>query len=917
MTQTTIMELFDAVDKLTRDDKHSEALRRLVEAVDWPALSDQHRQLIQTRHSTIQNLQAERFTSLQTELMLHLVEPLKAMGDPTDLDTLETQLEALATIDASRPLNEAERRLALLRQISEIEWAYNGIVRDVERKLSEASMKGVDGVPDAKKALAELRDNTLASYEQKADADPLAGSLVPRLRKLVEKTSRAVESLAERANVLTTQAGIVNFWAIEEEYQRWTTPGATGELRVSAPKSMPRMIWKISADAEGKEGRRYEAAGETLDLQTWHDRFIEDAETYAEEKIKRDLPVAKNMVKTEPLRAQQMIRLILEGDRDQGIRPYFHVPAGLSKQAREFLASDELKVAMGRYTRVQELVSQADQMKLSDPLGALRTLRNAVGEDVHPPDTIHIVRESVFSKVNGRIRHLAEEAREAVNTDVKKADQWLTSLQEWLACLPDHKAEPQMSQRLDPEKQLHDAHDQLTSLIAFCQRAVRLSAIESSASQFGVQSIVSQLDEFDRDAEAAGFRPDEFRLYRQLRAWLKTESDVQGQVAAKLGSEEIFPPDPGRTNTARLQEELDSARRGQHAAYAQLVGALEARSLLYRECAQSDSLTFEARKQLLIAVSSTRHVRPADKTIADTRLREVERLETVTQDQRDRIARSAAKADAQTLRGFQDAWQELDEALKVRNAGSLIGEIRSAQTHLRNQMTAKATALAARYPGRILDAAVASEIRQWVAMATERGAGEAERILEDHFSRFLWEWDAAYHSSLEERLRALLRLFHLEHDHWQSQLIEVGLQAALQEMEDRRKSIERGTQSGEDVDQSLVTRYSELRSLIGTNVAYLRKLAELSVWRREMPNARHYADQAAGLGPTNIVFHGPILTQSDVTSLLEFAEFREQIQGLLDEHGVPEVDRARRLQGEYQRLFRPPVADVGKVVMEE
>jgi hypothetical protein len=440
------------------------------------------------------------------------------------------------------------------------------------------------------------------------------------------------------------------------------------------------------------------------------------------------------------------------------------------------------------------------------------------------------------------------------------------------------------------------------SSLDFCQLISRLSEIELSANQLGVQSVIGRLDEFGKEAEAAGFQPDEFRLYRQLRTWLQTESDVKGQVAAKLSSEELFPPDPKQTNILRLQEELAVARRGQHPAYAQLVGALEARAILHQECMESGASSLEARKLLLLAVSTTRHVRPADKAIADMRLKEVERLETATQDQRNRIARSAAKADTQTLESFGVAWNELEEALKI-NADSLIGEIRSAQMNLRKQMAVKAQALVVRYSDAIPDDKIASEIRQWIALAAKTGAGEAERVLEGHFNRFLWEWDA-HHGSLEERLRALLRLSHLDGQRWHSQLVEVGLQLALREMEEYRKKLEQGEQLDDATDQSLVTRHPELRSPLETSAAYLRKLAELSVWRREMSNARHYAEQAAKLDQPSIGSGGLILSQSEATSLLEYAEFREQIETLLDDGAVPRGDHAQRLQSSYQRLFR-------------
>lgn len=913
MPEPTRAEISNTAESLTRQDKHSEALDFLAQALDRSDFLDQQLALLRTTLDQTRQAQAERYAELYKRLMTHLEEPLKPAGVESDLAAYEGWLAALADIDRSRPLADAKAALERLRQISEIEWAYTRIANQVAQQLSDASDMGVRGLPDAKRSLAHLRTSTLAEWKSRPPDDLVAAGLVPRLRSLVEETQKAVEALAMRENLLTTQAGTVNFWSIEDEYQRWIAPALPGELRVAAPKQMPKMRWVEARDSEGNPIKRYEASGDPVDLQTWHDSFLQDAEAFTIEKGERDLADARGIAGTEPQRAAEIVRTFLDGDKVQGILPYFRIPAKLEEEARAFLESGVLAVAMERYDRVRELISQADNLRLSDPLAALKALRQAAGEEVNLPESMGPVRASVCAKVDVALRRLVSEGKARIEADSEWAQELSDKLEEWLQNLPDRDREAEVGGHLDPNGQLAPVRAQVVDAQRYCQFVMSLAIIEKEAKQTGIANVAGRLDSFKSEATAAGLKADDFRLYRQLSSWLCNESDTKQRVRDLLNDEQLFPADPAQTDVTRLREQVATARRMEHPALAQLAGALEARDTLHEDYTRGMELSLAARRDLLLSVVGEPHAQARDKALAQARLKEVEDLLTATEAQRKSIEASAARADSGTLKGFRAAWDQLQKAL---DGGELISEVRSTMARLREKLADQAKLLVERHPDQLQDAQTIKELRGWLNLAAEMGAGDAQCFLEEHFNPLIWQWDAR-RGPLEGRLQALLRLNEGNPAMWSDELIGVAVQLAGQQIEAKRQELERNAQATVSLEPDLVSQHPDLRPQLEEAAGYLRKLVELSVWGRELSNARHYGEQARAAGEIGAAPAGDFPSQADVDALLKLAEFRERIEAAYDQTHPPQSDSARGLRLTYEELFRAAAQGQQRLAGEE
>ena len=899
MAQQTPSEIRTTVERLTRNDKHSEALQILADALDRLDLSEQQLVTLRSQYDMTKRLQTERFAEVSKKVMARLEEPLRPAGIVSDLETYEAWLESLENIDAARPLGDARSALKRLRQISEIEWEYTRIANGVAQQLSVASDLGVKGVPLAKNALADLRTSTLADWKSRPAEDLVAAGLVPRLRKLVEETEKAMEALATRENLLTTQAGNVDFWSIEEEYQRWVSPVLPGELRVAAPTQMPKMRWVEACDEGGKPIKRYEASGDLLDLQAWYDSFLQDAEAIAKEKGERDLADAKSFANTEPQRAAEIVRTFLDGDKSQGILPYFRIPRTLEVEARAFLASGELGVAMERYERVRGLITRADHLRLSDPLAAIQALAQAANEEVKLPESVVPVRTGVCAKVAEAVNRLVIEGRARIESEPERAQELFDRLGEWLQSLPDPDLDARASERLDPDGLLPPVRQLAFDAQRYCRFAMSLATLERDSNQSGIIGVAEKLDVFRNEVTAAGLVPEDFRLYRQLAGWLQNESDTQRRVSDLLSDEQLFPADPALTNIARLRDELATARRGNHPALAHLIGALEARDTLHEDYAGSMELSLVARKDLLLLVVGEPCAQARDKALAQARLKEVESLLTATKAQRNSIAASAARADARTLKGFQAAWDQLQKAL---DGGELISEVSAAMVSLRDKLATQAKWLAERNSGPLQDRQTVEEIRGWIELAAEMGAGEAQSVLEERFRALIWQWDAR-RGSLESRLQALLRLSVQDPDMWRNELIGVAVQLAGQQIETMRQELERNPQAAVGSEPHLVSQHPELRPALESSASYVRKLVELSVWSRELANARYYSEHARKTGEIKTVPAGDFPSQADVDALLKLAQFRERIEVANEQARPPALDSAKGLRQSYDGLF--------------
>ncbi len=273
-------ELFRVIKSLTdKEFRYTDAIALLAKALDDEHRSDQERSEISGKREELQNKQAKLFGDAVKKLDRYFQEPMKPVSKKEIADNVDRALEKLGSIDSDRMrrLQELEERAERLRHISELEWIYSDITNKVQQRLDEALKKREphEQVAEAKETLAYLTNEVLPQWRGQESTNDLARSLMPRLLSLAEKTEKKVGELAQRVNILTTQAGNVNFWQLEEEYQRWVKTSHFDTLDIR-PDQMPQMIWK-----EQDGIRKYVPEGVILNLSSWYDAFLGDALIYA------------------------------------------------------------------------------------------------------------------------------------------------------------------------------------------------------------------------------------------------------------------------------------------------------------------------------------------------------------------------------------------------------------------------------------------------------------------------------------------------------------------------------------------------------------------------------------------------------------------------------------------------------------
>jgi len=948
----SLSELFEHVRQAVNIDHHSKALRLLKAAAGQPDWTDEDREVIRNKIVEVEQQQAQRF---QDELQFlrenYLKEPLQPVGTIQEMQRVEERLARLHTIFAQRDLQEIDVQVKRLREITEVERAYLNIAHELNTRLDQAT--GKSDVSTARKILSELTTQVLPTWEQQA-ADPtnhVANIVVARLRDLVDRTNKIVQALAKRNAVLTTQAGLVNFWAIEEEYQRWITPTPDDPLAANRPTRYPQMVLKDVTNQDGQLEQRYIADGQELPLPEWHDLFLGDAAAFAKRKGEEKLILAQQQLEAgQPFTAQATVGEILEGNRTLGTPPLFNLPAEIRQRAEEFLSGEELRVKMARYTSAQTLLHEADALRTHDLPGAWSRYRQALSERLDLSTLVRATREDLLERVIGElIRQMrSDRTDQDANTPPEYIRARLEEVRRWLDQLPDYDTDPELARKLDPDERLRpvrrlmQAHWEccrLWSQLASLQRdnAASVKSIDTQLQNLAPQITrwVAQLPSPAGESGAlrllleahAQYRerwqtitkstPDEvlaesldepelpiFQLYRVLAIRLRNEQNAEAEIDRILHNTDIFPSDPAQTNATLLKQHLTAARQSsqRQPVFVGLVATLEARDALYQE--QQDGQTVEGRISLIKSVLLKKNLPATETAIAELRLKELEQLLERKKKSQEKLDRAVARADLGTLDGFKRAWKELEEALETAPR-EYLPSVTNAQKQIRTKAEARARKLSTDYSGPLGSEAV-TQIRAWLELIQRMGAAEAEQTLHEEFNRRLWRWEAENGATLWDRFSALARLAEAEPNaNWKERAHQAGSAWLIDELEQIRRQLAQGVPAkDEQRPEAVLARIdSELRSALRSSAGYKLKATELYVWLSDLPNARSQREQLSGSFSPADGIHS-LLRLDELDLLLQLADLYDHI--LTWQQSVDRPDRkvAEELKEGYDKLLR-------------
>ncbi len=913
-------ELFERVRILVANDRHDEALREIGLALNQATWSEDDQQEIRNKRGQVESRQQERFSEILGALQRDYLERMQPVGTEDELARVEQRLDILRAIDGTRPLADTEEQVARLRRSSDVEWTYtryHGRLRDALDRASYSPFATDSGnsatLANVKMELDALQREWIPEWEQRLQNpdDRVARILIPRLRELATQAGGEYGVLANRHNILTTLAGTAAFWQVEEEYQRWINPPTDGYDAVKAPSQLPQMIWNVVKGTEEQLEQRYVPEGQMLPLADWYDRFLDDARLFAREKGEQDLKRAQDaLARGNPFAARSEALMLLEGDAVNDKRPYFLLPDDIRREAKKLLDSDTLRRQLDRRQQADALLQEADRLRLSDPLAAFEKFQQAAMQPLQIDDQLDSYRGPLFNAIAVSIqRHIDQDRMDQLANSLH-AQARLKEIQHWISLLPNPSMAGLMA-NVDPNNDLAETRAKLKQHSLYCRIWQQLAGLEEQKQQLPLEELDQKLEAIHAQIAAAEFAEGEFPLYEGLATYLGNERDVTSRVEEKLQDPNLFPPDPAQTDVQLLRNELTQARSSRHARFKQLVGALEARYDLYREC--TEQLTLDGRQNLLTKVLQNHDAAPSEHEIARRRHKEVERLLDEAKDIKRRLAQAAAHSKSNTLRGFQQAWREINDALQATGEG-LLGEVLEVQHQMREALRKSVEQLPLLYQ-RIQTHNQLNTIQGWINLVQTVGIGESEQTLREHFDPLIWRW-LAYHArtTLEERLKALGHLLEIDPD--DSRLKEDALNAGIDWMIERLEALRSQAAQSElpfdapgspaiRPDQVLLDAPGNLEADLYASVEYQSKAAELLIWIDDLPNARKFIED---LQRRNTAFESKrsrILSIANLQRLLKIAEFKQTAKKLQDRHGSPTTAEVQMLRGEFEQFLRP------------
>lgn len=911
---TTTTELFEYVRKLVSADRHVECLALLDAAALQATWSDDDRRAIQSRRDQVEIRQRERFDdrlhALQQE---YLTEPLRPVASQEEMFRVEGRLQTLRAIDDRRPLADVEAQIGRLRQTSEVEWVFAAYDKEMRSALNEDANDPNNKLDTARGALNRLRTVVLPEWESRAQqaGDTIAQQVTPRLRELAAQASREFQALANRFNILTTLSGAEGFWEINEEYQRWINPPLVEGLRVEAPTQMAKMIWSITTDPHtGEQDRKYVPEGPVLSLPDWYDSFLNDATKFARDKGERDVQMAEAALQAgDPLKAQVEARKLLEGDPVDGKRPYFNLPDDIKRRARALLDSEQLKFQLRRLEEARNLLHEADRLRLTAPLTALETFRQAVSQPLNLIQQIPLVREPLLIALSLEIETRINQDRLEQLTDPQYVQERLQEVRRWLSQMPNLKLAHELQQQLDPDGQLAELRKQLEVHERYCQIWLSLATIEHDKWQLPLRELASRLDDIKAEIERANLTTADFRLFDSLQTYFNNEKSEHGRIDAQLQDPAIFTPDTDDTNVELLLIRLSAARESRHSRANELVQALEARYALYQEKNDRDTLTFEARRALLQRVLRLEHVPGSEQELARRRLEALEQAESASKAVAERISTAEAWANAKSLAGFQRAWTHLNEVRSIEI--TLMPEILAAQGRIREKARVAVAELPRQYQRELGEADVRT-LQAWIALIREMGIGDAEQSLVEHFNPTIWRWEARPSAPLEERFRALAHLADHEpgNNTWIERASKAGVEWVAMRLEQlRKKLMQLQNQHTLHADPALrpesvlAEAPANMQHMLYVSPEYQSKVAELCIWLDDLSNARYIIAELRSQHPAFDSARTNILTLNELEDLLALAEVNQRIQQWILRDERPTLDRAKELRRSYDTVL--------------